>query len=454
MYLEQPPGFEEEGKEDWVMKLFKSIYGMKQASRVWNQTFNRAVESWNFTRLPCEWCVYYRNSPTGTTIFVLHVDDIICASSSVDETNKFREELKSTWDISNLGPVKHALGIAISHDLPLRTIHLSQTALIDCVVEQFGQKDAHPTDTPMVQGLRIDRPDKSTHVPDKSVPYQELIGSLMYIANATRPDIAFCVGHLASVMDCYTSDHWKAAVHVLCYLKGTQSLSLKLGGTNTLSLVGYSDSDYANCTVSSKSIGGYCFGLGNGIVSWCSRKQKTVADSSCYAEYIALSDAAREAIFLRMLLEGIGFLNREPSRIFCDNDAAVSLAQDQVWHSKCKHIRVKYHYIRDQVGQNQLCVDWVRTAGNLADIFTKSLSRPDFLRHRSNLGLTGAAVEEESSHVVNLHISSHSSSNSPNSSHVNISSHNLNCSSHVDIPSCLFRRHDNDCCRYGYREEY
>lgn len=215
MFLEQPPGFKTKNKEDWVMKLFKSIYGMKQASRVWNQTFNKAVENWNFIHLPCEWCVYYRQSSTGATIFVLHVDDIISASSSVYETNRFREELKGQWEISDLGPVKHALGIAISCDLPSHTIHLSQTALIDCIIEQFGQRDAHPSDTPMVQGLHIERPDKLTHQSDKSIPYQELVGSLMYIANATRPDIVFAVGHLTSVMDCYTADHWKVAVRVL-----------------------------------------------------------------------------------------------------------------------------------------------------------------------------------------------------------------------------------------------
>jgi hypothetical protein len=256
MFLEQPPGFEAAGKEDWVMKLFKSIYGMKQASHVWNLKFNKAAEGWGFIRLPYEWCVYYRQMPTGMTIFVLHVDDIISASSSPEETNRFRGKLKSQWEISDLGPIKHALRIAVSRDPPSRLIHLSQTALIDRVVEQFGQKDAHPADTPMVQGFRVERPDKSIHHSDKSIPYQELIGSLMYIANATRPDISLAVGRLASVMDCYTTDHWKAAVRVLHYLKGTRTLSLRLGGPTALSLVGFSDLDYANCTETSKSIGG------------------------------------------------------------------------------------------------------------------------------------------------------------------------------------------------------
>jgi hypothetical protein len=172
--------------------------------------FNKAVESWGFKRLPCEWCIYHRKTQTGTTIFVVHVDNIISTSSSASETERFRNDLKSTWEISDLSPVKYALRITISHDTSSRTISLLQTALIDRVVEQFGQKHTHPTDTPMVQGLQLDRPDKSSHQPDKAIPYQELVGSLMYIANATCPDIAFAVGRLASVMDCYTG--WEVLV--------------------------------------------------------------------------------------------------------------------------------------------------------------------------------------------------------------------------------------------------
>jgi hypothetical protein len=325
-----------------------------------------------FIRLSCEWCVYYRKSPCGTTIFILHVDDIISASSSLNELNRFRDELKSQWEISDLRPIKHALGIAVSHIPSSRLIHLSQTALIDRVLEQSGQRDIHPTDTPMVQGFHIERS-------DKSIPYQELVRSLMYIANTTRPDISFAVGRLASIMDCYTTDHWKAAIRVLRYLKGTHTLCLQLSGLKTLDLVRFSDSDYANCRETSKSIGGYCFNMGTGSILWCSHKQKTVTDSLCYAEYIALSKAVKEAIFLHMVLEGTKFLNLKPSQVFCDNDAAIKLTEDQVWHSKCKHIHIKYHFVRDQVLAHEIKVNRVHTNDNLADIFTKSLGRGDFL---------------------------------------------------------------------------
>ena len=116
MFMEQPEGFEVPGKEEWVMKLMKSIYGMKQAGRIWNQSFHKAVTEWGFERIDCEWCVYRRTSPTGTVIFAVHVDDIIAAGSSPEENDRFRDLLKSKWEITQLGEPSLALGIAISRD--------------------------------------------------------------------------------------------------------------------------------------------------------------------------------------------------------------------------------------------------------------------------------------------------------------------------------------------------
>jgi len=191
MFMEQLPGFEVPGKEDWVMKLMKSIYGMKQVSRVWNQTFDRAVQGWGFKWLSSEWCIYWRQTPTGTVIFAVHVDDIISIAPKPSMNKAFKSQLKGKWDITNLGPVKFALGIAISCNPSANTISISQTALIDRVVEQFNQYDAHPVDVPMVTGLQLCRPNKTDPVPPEiaawaeCTPYRSLVGSLMYIAIGT-----------------------------------------------------------------------------------------------------------------------------------------------------------------------------------------------------------------------------------------------------------------------------
>jgi len=159
--MEQPPGFECPSKEDWVWQLLKSIYGMKQASRVWNKTLHTAVSEWGFQCLECEWCIYIHRSPTGTVIFSIHIDNIFSAASSPEENNCFRDMLKLHWEISELGPAKFALGIAINRNHPARTISLSQTAFIDRMIECFSQVDAHPCDMPMVAGLQLRRPDLS-----------------------------------------------------------------------------------------------------------------------------------------------------------------------------------------------------------------------------------------------------------------------------------------------------
>ena len=199
MYMEQPPDFAEPGKEDWVMKLLKSIYSMKQASWIWNKMFHTAVQSWGFVCLSCEWCVYIRRSDTGTIIFTVHVDDIISAASSPEETLCFKQKLSSKWEISDLGSTKFTLGIAISRDLHQCTISISQTALIDRVVQQFGQSDAHLVDMPMVARLQLRSPDKSEPMtPELSnwvnrTPYRSLVSSLMYVAIGTRPNITYAV---------------------------------------------------------------------------------------------------------------------------------------------------------------------------------------------------------------------------------------------------------------------
>jgi len=201
----------------------------------------------------------------------------------------------------------------------------------------------------------------------------------MYIAVATQPDISYAIERLSSYLDCYRPEHWEVAIRVLHYLKGTRTLGLVLGGSNPVQLLGYSDSDYANCIETSCSIVGYCFSLGSGMISWCSRKGQTIVDSTCYAKYMALHEAAREAVFLREMLEELDFALLDATPICCNNSVAVILSEDHIGHPRVKHIRVKYHYVRDQVWVGLLVARSIQLEDNTADIFTKPLGCVDFL---------------------------------------------------------------------------
>lgn len=239
-YMHQPEGFVEPSKEDWVWELQKGLYGMKQGGLVWNRTMNDAMISWGFTRLKCEHCIYY------------HVDDFLAVGSNKAIISDFKMQLRTKWEISDLGEAKFCLGIALEWDRVNCTICLSQTALIDRIIMQFGLSTAVPVSTPMETGLHLSR---RTHDPATDAqcdlmahtPYRSLVGSLMYLAIGTQPDIAHAVQQLCHHLDCYGPVHWKAAKHVTHYLKGTQLSTLVLGGDHPTHLLGFTDSDFANC---------------------------------------------------------------------------------------------------------------------------------------------------------------------------------------------------------------
>ena len=391
-YMEQPNGFEEPGKETWVWKLQKGLYGMKQAGRIWNRTMNDAMISWGFTRLACESCIYYRRKESGIVIAAVHVDDFLSVAKPPQENTVFKAQMKTLWNISDLGNVRFCVGIAIDRDRAAKTISLSQTALIDRIIAQFGQQDAYPAKTPMDPGLKLRRPNQSeltTHDKTELVkfPYRSLVGCLLYLSVASRPDITYAVQQLSQFLDSYSFAHWNAAIRIVRYLKGTRELKLVLGGTNPISLVGFTDSDWANCLDTRRSVGGYSFTLGSGVVSWTTRKQKTVASSSCEAEYTAAFECGKEAIWLRTLLSGIGFAPGTSTPILCDNNAAINLSEDPSLHQRVKHVDIKFHFLRERVHSGDLKLSYINTHDNLADIFTKALDTTKFEKIRRFLGL-------------------------------------------------------------------
>jgi hypothetical protein len=208
-WMEQPEGFVTPGKEDWVWELQRGLYGMKQSGRIWNKTMNKAMASWGFMRLTSDPCLFYQNHNNNIILAAVHVDNFLIAGSSTDEINSFKRELCDLWSISDLGEATFCVGIAISCDRSKRTVSISQTALLDCIVTQFGQSNADPISTPMDENAKLQRlPANESLSPEAmhdiaALPYQSLVGSLMYLAIGTCPDIAYAVSKLTQFLDCY-----------------------------------------------------------------------------------------------------------------------------------------------------------------------------------------------------------------------------------------------------------
>lgn len=244
----------------------------------------------------------------------------------------------------------------------------------------------------MDPGLRLQCPDRTKLSTEdqnalSKIPYCSLVGCLLYLAIGTQPDIAYPVQQLSQFLDNYSFLHWHAAIRVVRYLKGTKDLKLHLGGNNEVNILGYMDSDWANCLDTRHSIGGYTFNLGSGTISWAAKKQKTVAASSCEVEYMAAFEAAKEAIWLRSLFTGINISPAGAMSIFCDNNAAISLSEDPLLHTCVKHIDTNYHFLRERVQSSEIALSYVPTKENIADIFTKLLERIQFARLCQFLGL-------------------------------------------------------------------
>ncbi|OBZ68344.1 Retrovirus-related Pol polyprotein from transposon TNT 1-94 [Grifola frondosa] len=368
-YMYQSEGFEEAGKEDWVWELHHGLYGMPQGGRTWNVTMDTHLTSIGFTRLQCEYCIYYHVTDTGIIITGMHIDDFIIVSSSRPAVDEFKHQLRDAWSISDLGKARFCVGIAIDRDRATHTARLSQVALIDKILAQFHLADAHSVSTPLDPSLRLSHIDHSPKT-DKAkaaaakLPYRALVGSLNYVAVGSRPDISFAVQHLSQFMDCYGQTHWDAAKRVARYLKGTRDLRLHLSGPCTAHLIGFTDSNHG-----------------------ASRKQATVSISSTESEYIATTDAAHEGVFLRALLLALGLGQQSATPLLGNNTSAHSLSGDPSFHSCTKHIAIRHHHICKLVATEQISISYVPSKDNVANAFTKPLPQQPFLRLRNFMGL-------------------------------------------------------------------
>lgn len=212
IHMQQPKGFKKRGKKDWVCKLVRLLYGMKQAGCIWNRTLDDAMKRLGFNQLSCEACIYYQKSDQGTVITGVHVDDFLAIVSSKSTNNSFKEELQKIWSILDMGTPLHIVGIAVKWDCPHRHVFLSQTILIDKLTSQYGQSKASPLTVPMEPGLKLYRVDQlllsdTDYKKLDKIPYRNLVRELLWLAISTHPDIQYVVQQLLQFLDCYSYTH-------------------------------------------------------------------------------------------------------------------------------------------------------------------------------------------------------------------------------------------------------
>lgn len=392
IYMAQPRNYEQAGKEDHVCLLKKGLYGLKQAGRAWNQTIDPALRKLGLEPLVNDRCVYLHRSGQDLLIISLYVDDLFIFTNSVNLLQRYKADLQRAFEMEDLGEARLILGIKVIRDRGARTITLSQGDYIQSTLEKLAATGLNPTTTPMETGVALTKA-AANYVakPEDVIRYQSAIGALMYAACSTRLDISYAVSTLSQFSANPDTTHFGALKRILRYLQGTRGCSLTYRATEPADqqpkLFGYTDSDFANDKSDRRSVSGYVFILCNGAVSWASRRQKTTALSTTEAEYVAASEAVREATWWRSFLGELGYDTTTPTPVLGDNAGSVYLAKNNDHHARTKHIDIKHHFIRDRIADNTVTFEHVTTDENVADVLTKALTRNKHGAHAWRVGL-------------------------------------------------------------------
>ena len=384
-YVQQPPGYVklDENGTPLTCHLKKSLYGLKQSGRNWHSTLTDFLKSQGFISNKTDPCIYTNFHKGDQVIILFWVDDIIICSNTLPLLTHVKNMLSSHFHMDDRGELKWFLGIDFQR-LDNGNYVMSQERYLEPILDRFSMSDCKPVNTPAEINLHL-QSRENDKIPN--FPFRQVIGSLVYLSVATRPDISWVISKLSQHLEKPTDAHIAAVKRVLRYLKGTKSLKIIFKPSDG-QLIAYTDSNWANDLNDRRSISGFVVTLGSAPISWRSRKQPTVALSSCEAEYIALAEAVKEILYLRSLCLELAIEQSSSTVLFCDNQGALALTKEKSkQHQRTKHIDVKYHFIREQ---RDIDYRYIATNENLADIFTKALSKVPHQNILKGLQIEGA----------------------------------------------------------------
>ncbi len=387
VYVEQSHGFVI--NPDLVCKLNKALYGLKQAPRVWSAMLKGFLNKLGFYETESNKSLFV--SEDKKMFIAVYVDDLLIIGADMDRIEKVKVELSSTFKMTDLGAASHYLGMGIYRDRGNRTITLLQTTYLEKVLDKFGMKDCAPAATPMEASVPNSiLPSTEQADEDTIYWYGASIGSLMYAMVTTRPDIAFALSVASRYCSNPNQTHVALVTRIFRYIKGSLGVGITFGGggLTELELVGYSDADFNGAVDGRCSTGAWLFLFAGGPISWSAKRQATPALSTCEAEYMALSEAGKEALWLRSTMVDLGLLSSDaPTLVWADNKGAIALGENPEFHRKTKHIQSKWHWIRSFIERETLLVKFVPTASMVADGLTKALTPKAFQGFRSTMGM-------------------------------------------------------------------
>lgn len=386
IYMRQPPGYEDESKPNLVCHLKKSLYGLKQAARSWNEEIKEILIEIGFHQSNADACLFSKRESDGWVYLLIYVDDMVVAAKSTSSIDRMKTAIQRRVDIKDLGDIQHYLGMEVTKDRN-GVYHLCQSTYINQVARDFGllESKASPVPIGVNYGKATDETDGGLLL--TNTKYQQLLGCLLYVSVNTRPDIAAAVAILAQRTSQPRQDDWNELKRVLRYLKGTAKIRLSMASGNASKLVGYADANWAEDKKDRKSNSGYVFIFNGGVISWMCRKQTCVALSSTEAEFVALSEACQEAIWIRKVLLDLNQTIDSPTLIHEDNQSCLKLISGEKLSNRTKHIDTRKHFVKNHVDSGDIECDYCPTEEMMADLLTKPLSGPRIEKLRKMCGL-------------------------------------------------------------------
>ena len=385
IYTRQPPGYVVQGKETYVCLLYKSLYGLKQSARCWNEELDSQLKKMGFSQSAFDPCIYVRSKENEIIIIAVYVDDLIIGGEKDSSIKRIKDTISSKFDMEDMGKLHHFLGVKIVQNPSW--IWIGQPAYIKVLLKNFAMENSKAVTTPFDAGAKLVKSKDDDNSCNKE-KYQSAVGSLLFLSNRTRPDISYAVGVTARYSANPSDAHWSAVKRIMRYLNGSINLGLLyVREEGTGKLVGYSDADWAGDLDDRKSTSGYVFQLSGSAITWRSKKQTVVALSTAEAEYIALASAAQEAVWLKRLISDLRGSEEKTITIYEDNQSAICMGKNQQYHGRTKHVDIKYHFVREKIATGAITVPYCKTDDMVADIFTKPLFAPRFKRLCELLGM-------------------------------------------------------------------